>query len=166
MADALDLYFDATTEAEVRALLRRLTDAGVPAATGRPHLTLAAAGSIPERVRRSLRTELRLLSIPDLLLSTVGASSGADRTLLLGAVVDAELLAVHSAVHDVLAGQVPNPSAYHFPGGWLPHCALATGLTDEQLGAGFAALLPPPALRAGVAGVAITETHTGNIEFL
>ncbi|MBB5153937.1 2'-5' RNA ligase family protein [Saccharopolyspora phatthalungensis] len=170
MAHALVSYFDDTTESEIRALWRRLDDAGVPSidtrtnGKHRPHVTLAAAGSIPAAARKALRAELDLLSIPDLWLYTLGTFPGDDRVLLLSAIVDTELLAVHSAVHDALAGRVQHPSAYYFPGAWIPHCTLAQGVTDEQLTAGFRALQPPEPVRAKITEIAIVDTRTGDAE--
>lgn len=169
MAHALDLFFEEEAEAEIRARWRRLEALGVPSPASRgdrPHVRLAAAGTIPAAVRKSLRSELRLLSMPDLWFSTLGTLPGEDRALLLGAVVDTELLAVHSAVHDVLAGTVTQPSAYYFPGAWIPHCTLGQGLTPEQLVTGFAALQPPSPVRAPVAEVGVTDTRTGEVESL
>ena len=57
---------------------------------------------------------------------------------MLAAVVDAELLAVHAAVHDALAGRVRGPVAAYLPGAWLPHCVLAVSRPAEA----FAALHP------------------------
>lgn len=157
MAQALTVFFDEATERELGALRDRLTAAGVPVTAGRPGVVLAAAGKIPAAARKALRAELEVLSIPDLWFYTLGTFPGEDAGLLLTAVVDAELLAVHSAVHDALAGKVTAPSAYHFPGAWIPHCALTPALPDEQLAAGFAALRPTGSVRAAVAEVAIVE---------
>lgn len=166
MAEALAFFFDDDTEKRLLQLRRRLSGAGVPVDEGRPNVVLAAAGSIPAAARTALRSELRLLSVPDLWLHTLGTLPGEDRALLLGAVADAELLAVHSAVHDVLAGKVRNPSAYHFPGAWIPRCSLAEGLSEAQLTAGFGALLPPEPVRAAVAEVGVLDTRGGPTEML
>lgn len=166
MTEALALFFDDDTEERLLRLRGRLSDAGVPTDERRPNLVLAAAGNIPTAARTALRSELRLLSVPDLWLHTLGTLPGEDRALLLGAVVDAELLAVHSAVHDVLAGKVRNPSAYHFPGAWIPRCSLAEGLSEDQLTAGFRALLPPDPVRAAVAEVGVLDTRSGELEML
>lgn len=167
MAHALDMFFDADAEAAVRLLWKRLAAAGVPTlASRRPHVTLAVAGTIPEAIRRALRSELRILAIPNLWLCTLGTIPAEDTVLLLGALVDTELLAVHSAVHDVLAGKVAAPSAYHFPGAWHPHCPLARGLTTAQLATGFAALQPAEPIRAAVSEVGVVDTRTGAVEIL
>jgi hypothetical protein len=85
---------------------------------------------------------------------------------MLAAVVDAELLAVHSAVHDVLAGRVRHPCAYYLPGSWVPHCALADGVEPAQVVAGFAAIYPVSPVRAAVREVAVVDTHTGRADVL
>ena len=170
MAHALELFFDEGADAAVRELWRRLDEAGVPsvAARGhqryRPHVTMAVAGTMPPATREALRSDLATLSIPDLWLYTLGTFPGEDSVLLLGAVVDTELLAVHAAAHDTLAGRVRDPSAYYFPGAWVPHCTLAHGLTPSQLSSGFAALQPTEPVRASVTGVGVTDTRTGEVD--
>lgn len=170
MAQALEFFFDDAADAAVRALWRRLDDAGVPSlatrAHGRPHVTFAVAGAVPPRTREALREDLRLLSIPSLWLSTLSASAGTDTVLMLAAVVDTELLAVHSAVHDVLAKKVRDPWAYYLPGSWVPHCALAQGVAPAQVAAGFAELYPVEPIRARITEIAVVDTHTGTAERL
>ncbi|MCP2262268.1 2'-5' RNA ligase superfamily protein [Streptoalloteichus tenebrarius] len=172
MADALQVFFDDRAEAEVRVRWERLTAAGVPSLATRthrrhrPHLSLALGLAIPQKARADLRRDLALLALPDLWLYTLGTFPDGQHTLFLGAVTDTELLAVHSAVHDVLAGRVRGPAGQYLPGAWVPHCTLAQDLTVEQVAAGFAALLPLRPIRAAVSGVGITDTRTGEIDFL
>ena len=85
---------------------------------------------------------------------------------MLAAVVDTELLAVHSTVHDVLAKKVKAPSAYYLPGSWVPHCTLAQGIEPPQVTAGFAALYPVEPVKARVSEIAVVDTHTGEAETL
>ncbi len=80
--------------------------------------------------------------------------------------MDTELLAVHSAVHDVLAKKVRNPSAYYLPGSWVPHCVLAQEIDTPTLAAGIAALHPVEPIRAKVDEVGITDTVTGEVDVL
>lgn len=170
MAQALEFFFDGEADAAVRGLWRRLEDAGVPSLATRthgrhrPHVTFALASAIPQRTRDALRDDLRLLSIPQLWLSTLSAFSANDTVLMLAAVVDTELLAVHSAVHDVLAGKVRQPSAYYLPGSWVPHCTLAQAVDPAQVTAGFAALYPVEPIRARVSEIAVVDTHTGEAD--
>lgn len=172
MADALVLYFDGEADSRVRALWRRLDGSGVPSLATRthrrhrPHLSFAVAGKIPAAARAALRRDLALLSIPNLWLYTLGTFPHSDNILFLGAVTDAELLAVHSAVHDTLAGKVKHPAAAYLPGAWIPHCTLAAGLSAEQLAAGLAALHPVEPITATVTGVAIVDTQTGDVDEL
>ncbi|HEY0450535.1 2'-5' RNA ligase family protein [Actinophytocola sp.] len=170
MAQALELYFDDEADAAVRGLWRRLDQAGVPSLATRthgrhrPHVTFALASVIPPRTRDALREDLRLLSIPRLWLYSLSAFSASDAGLMISAVVDTELLAVHSAVHDVLAKKVKQPSAYYLPGSWVPHCTLAQGLEAPQVTAGFAALFPLAPIKARVSEVAVCDTHTGDTD--
>ena len=69
---------------------------------------------------------------------------------MLAAVVDTELLAVHAAVHDALAGRVRGPVAAYLPGAWLPHCVLAT-----EPGRRVRRAAPGHPVRARVTGVDI-----------
>lgn len=166
MAQSLEGYFDAAGEAEVRALWQRLEQAGVPGPTGRPHVTFAAGGTIPPAARRDLATDLTRLAMPRLWLYTLGTFPTSDNVLFLGAVTDAEVLAVHVAVHDTLAGRVRDPWAYHLPGAWVPHCTLSKDVTPSQLAAGFAALHPVAPIKARVAAVGIADSRTGEVDLL
>ncbi|GAB3466828.1 2'-5' RNA ligase family protein [Actinophytocola sediminis] len=172
MGQAVQFWFDDAGDRAVRELWERLERAGVPSVATRTHrqhrpqVSFAVAGGIPARVRDDLAGDLRLLAIPNLWLSTLAASAAPDAGLMLAAVVDTELLAVHSAVHDVLAKRVRSPSAYYLPGSWVPHCALAEGIEPAQVIAGFAALHPVAPIRARVSAVAVVDTHTGETQTL
>ncbi|HWM04542.1 MAG TPA: 2'-5' RNA ligase family protein [Actinophytocola sp.] len=170
MAQAVEFFFDDDADAAVRGLWRRLDLAGVPSLAThthgrhRPHVTFALASVIPPRTRDALREDLGRLSIPSLWLSTLSAFSANDGVLMLTAVVDTELLAVHSAVHDVLAKNVKQPSAYYLPGSWVPHCSLGQRLQAAQVSTGFATLYPVEPIKARVSEIAVVDTHTGDLD--
>ncbi|XVV04228.1 2'-5' RNA ligase family protein [Actinosynnema sp. CA-248983] len=157
---ALVVFFDEEADAKVRDLWRRIGSTfEYP-----PHLTFAIAGTIGPKVRAELREDLSRLWLPDLYLHTLGVFSTTENVLQLGAVVDGELLAVHSAIHDVLAGRVKDPQAYYLPGNWVPHCTLAHGMDDESLVKAFAAVHPVGTIRAKVREMSIVDTQTGVID--
>lgn len=172
MVQALECYFDEDAEHAVRALWQRLEQAGVPSPASserghhRPHVTFALGSAIPTAARKDLAVDLATLALPHLWLYTLGTFPTAENVLFLGAVTDAELLAVHVAVHDTLAGRVRDPWAYHLPGAWIPHCTLTQDVTPNQLAAAFAALHPVDAVRARIAEVGIHDTRTGEIDML
>ncbi|MQA11368.1 MAG: 2'-5' RNA ligase family protein [Pseudonocardiaceae bacterium] len=172
MAQALEFSFDGEADSSVRWLWRRLERAGVPSLhtrthrQHRPHVTFAMAGGIPANTRKALAGELDLLALPTLWLYTLGTFPTTDNELVITAVVDAELLAVHSAIHDVLAKKTKNPSAYYMPGAWVPHCTLAQEIDNAQVASGFAALHPIKPIKASVAEIGITDTATGEIDVL
>lgn len=156
---ALVAFFDDEADKQVRDLWRRVgARHEYP-----PHLTYAVASTIGPKVRKELREDLERLWMPDLWLHTLGTFSTVDNVLMLAAVVDAELLAVHSAIHDVLAGRVKHPTARHLPGSWTPHCTLLTG-DDDAVKAAFAELHPVAPIRAKARQVAVVDTQTGGID--
>ena len=135
----------------VEGLRGRLAERVLPVADGTPRVVVAAATAIPSGARAALDAELALLALPSLWLATLGTVAGRPEELVLAAVVDAELLAVHAAVHDALAGRVRGAVAAYLPGAWLPHCVLATGRPAEA----FAVLHPVEPVRAQVVGVVV-----------
>ncbi len=146
MAQRVVFRLDDAAVATVRAL--RVRAGSEP---GEPAVTVAAAAAVPDAARRALAAEVRLLTLPVLWLAALGTVAGRPDELVLATVVDAELLAVHAAVHDALAGRVRGPVAAYLPGAWLPHCVLATGRPAEA----FAALHPVEPVRARVLGVEV-----------
>ena len=159
---ALVAFFDDEADKRVRDLQKRVgAKHKYP-----PHLTYAVATTIGPKVRKELREDLERLWMPDLYLHTLSTFSTSENVLMLAAVVDTELLAVHSAIHDVLASKVKNPSAYYLPGNWVPHCTLVQDVDDEAMKAAFAAVFPVEPIRAKVREVSIVDTQTGEIDVL
>lgn len=146
---------------ELTALRALLAAAGLAVPAGRPGVTVAAAAAIPAGTRAALATAVSVLALPALWLASLGTVGGRDE-LVLAAIVDTELLAVHDAVHDVLAGRVRGPVAAYLPGAWLPHCVLATSGAAE----GFARLHPLAPIRTPVVGLEIADSRTGTSERL
>jgi hypothetical protein len=137
--------------AELAGLRERVRGLGIGAPDDRPGVTAAAAAAVPPAARAALEEDLRVLALPSVWLATLGTVAGRPDELVLAAVVDAELLAVHAAVHDALAGRVKGPVAAYLPGTWLPHCVLAV----ERPAEAFAALHPVSPVRARITGVEI-----------
>ncbi|MBW0106803.1 2'-5' RNA ligase family protein [Pseudonocardia sp. KRD291] len=152
--------------AALGSLRARVRDAGIdapsPGGDARPDVTVAAAATVPRATRDALVAELRLVALPALWLATLGSVTGDDERLVLAAVTDPEVLAVHTAVHDVLAGRVRSPSAAHLPGSWLPHVVLARSRPAEA----FALLHPVRPVRARITAVELHDTRTGETDAL
>ena len=167
MAQGVVVLFDDKADKAVRELWARLDAAGLPSRRDfAPHLTFAMASDIPARARDALRAELRTLHVPSLFFGSLSTFANTENVLMLSAVTDPELLAVHSAVHDVLAGKVRNPSAYYLPGSWVPHCTLLQQVSADELVRGFGTLFPVDALRARVSAVAVMDSVTGEVDLL
>ena len=152
MAHTVRFRLDAAAVAELVGLRGRLTTSGIGTPGDVPAVTAARAAKLPPAARSALEAELSTLALPSVWLATLGTVTGRPDELVLAAVVDAELLAVHAAVHDALAGRAQGPVAAYLPGAWLPHCVLAT----ERPADAFAALHPVTPVRARVTGVEIS----------
>lgn len=139
---------DAAVEAVTR-LRARVASAGIAVPELLPSVIVAAASTMPPDARAAVADEVRLLGLPSIWLATLGTVAGRPDELVLAAVVDTELLAIHGAVHDSLAGRVRNPVSAYFPGTWLPSCVLAV----ERPAEAFAALHPVEPVRTRVVGV-------------
>ncbi len=142
---------DPAATAALQALRDRLAAEILPVPESEPEIVVAAASTVPPAACEAVEAELRMLAVPSVWLATLGTVAGRPDELVLAAVVDTELLAVHAAVHDALAGRVKGPVAAYLPGTWLPHCVLATGRPAEA----FAALHPVAPVRARVTGVRV-----------
>lgn len=149
MAQLIRFRLDDAAAAALTALRERLAGPGCSPPGGRPAVAAAAATAVPPAARVALAAELAGLALPSIWLATLGTVVGRPDELVLAAVVDAELLAVHAAVHDALAGRVKGPVAAYLPGGWLPHCVLAT----RHPAVAFAALHPVTPIRARITAV-------------
>jgi len=152
MAEKVHFVLDDDAAGELEALRARVAGHGITVPSTPPAVTVAAAAAVPAAARAALAEEVRLLALPSVWLATLGTVAGRPDELVLAAVVDAELLAVHAAVHDALAGRVRGPVAAYLPGTWLPHCVLAT----DRPAAAFAALHPVQPVRAQVVDLQVS----------
>ena len=162
MPQLVRFRLDQDAVGELDALRDRLRGHGIDTGTDRPHVVVAAAATVPRPARDALVTGLRLVALPALWLATLGSLPGDENRLVLAAVTDPEVLAVHSAVHDALAGRVRAPHAAHLPGSWLPHCVLARDRPADA----FAALHPVRPVRARITAVELHDTRTGETDTL
>jgi len=155
MAQTVRFVLDDAATAGLAELRARPAARGIAVPSTPAAVTVAAATMIPAAAQEVLAAELRLLVLPSIWLATLATVAGRPDEVVLAAVVDAELLAVHAAVHDALAGRVRGPVAAYLPGAWLPHCVLATDRPVEA----FATLHPVVPVRARITDV-IVENGT------
>ncbi|GGL61298.1 hypothetical protein GCM10010129_01060 [Streptomyces fumigatiscleroticus] len=143
--ETVELLLDADTERRVQRVWNHLAAIGQPSQehhghpTNRPHLTLASVDSLTTSAAESLRA---LLGSPDCpaVLDGLVRFSGRAHVLAWRVRPVAELLGLHSAVHDALRGAGSEPAHPLLrPGDWQPHITLgrsrgpAWQLPDEQL---------------------------------
>jgi 2'-5' RNA ligase len=101
----------------------------------RPHLTLAVGKEIAEaeveKVLRSWAGETAPLQVS---FASLGLTPTENANVFLGAVVTANLLALHAGLHERLAGLVESSWERYQPGHWVPHCTLVERVPGDVLG--------------------------------
>ncbi|WP_446215420.1 2'-5' RNA ligase family protein [Micromonospora sp. IBHARD004] len=132
----VELVCSPPLEETVRGIWDRLAAAGLPSLarnthpTNRPHLTLASVDEFPPGAEQRL-ADLCAAALPlPARLQRVEVLDGSAPLVWLVRPVP-ELVALHGAVWDVLAG-APGQNPWHLPGRWIPHLSLALRFRDAD----------------------------------
>jgi 2'-5' RNA ligase len=167
MTQALELFFDPTTEAALKDLWGRLEKAGVPSLATRthrrhrPHVSLSVAEHIKPHRLQGARERLATTHLDVTLYSpAVFPRRG---VLYLGVVPTLSLLRLHEDVHAALHDSMVAPRDLYSVGAWVPHCTLAQDLTRAQIARGIDLLHDQPIITAHVSGAGVLDTTTGDV---
>jgi hypothetical protein len=138
---SIELLFDSDTEAAIRRVWDDLATAGLPsqagvkAATNRPHVTLTVAQSIAPAVDELLAPVAARLPMRCVIGAPLLFGSG-KRTLARLAVPSAEMILMQAEVAlSCLEHQTPGPLDHTLPGAWTPHVTLARRLAPADVAA-------------------------------
>jgi 2'-5' RNA ligase superfamily len=168
MAHAIEMFFDEQADAAVRALWQQLATAGLPSLATRthrrhrPHVSLTVTESLDQADLAPVRSALAG-PLPAVLLDALATFPGSEGALFLATVVTADLLTLHTRVHQALSGQPVTHWPYYLPGRWVPHCTLAQGLGRDEIAAAFRVLHGYQPIAAQVTSAGITDTMTGAV---
>jgi 2'-5' RNA ligase len=138
MAFAVVTYFDAATDASVRALWQSLADRGISpvmATMGiRPHLSLAGIEILDaDPLYHGLGDFAKSAAPLTVNLSAVGTFPTAQGVVYIAPVVSSELIKLHQTFHDWLADLGLTSMEYYRPENWVPHCTVAINLPPESV---------------------------------
>jgi 2'-5' RNA ligase len=165
MAHALELFFDPSSEAEVKGVWAQLEAAGLPSLATRthrrhrPHVTLAVAERIETARLEEARNRLAATHLDIKLYSpAVFQRKG---VLYLSVVPTMALLRLHQEVHAALSDSLVKPWSPYSVGAWVPHCTLAQGLDRAQLVRGVDLLHDQRIIETHVTGAGLLDTQTG-----
>jgi 2'-5' RNA ligase len=145
VTQSVELLLDDATESAVRAQWAALAAAGLPnlgrhtAASNRPHVTMAARGSIDPAREGALTAAVAALPLR-VRLGAVACFGRGPFVLVRLVVSSRALLDLQAAVTQVLGPD--RATDHHFaPGRWTPHVTLARRLAAGQVGAALAAVV-------------------------
>lgn len=133
----LELHFDPDIETMLVKCRQAISSAVFPAQQGSndiaPHLSLTSSegNAVLSQIDGvgALCSSRNILRID---FSYAGLFSGRGKTLFLGVTPAPELLDFHRELHDLLCASGIKQAAFMQPGTFVPHCSLATNMTDKQ----------------------------------
>jgi hypothetical protein len=164
---AVELFLDEEAEQQVRRIWAALDRAGISSLGGipdthyHPHVSLSVFDQgEPARVVEALRPVLAGSAGLPLPLAPVGSFLTDEAVVFLGVVPSARLLGLHRAVHRVLEPLVDTVWPYYRPDALLPHCTLATRVTDPAAVIEIVSRFPTP-ISAYASGAHLVETPGG-----
>jgi hypothetical protein len=134
---AVELYFNHEADAAVRRIWTDLDSSGVaslgsvPAASYRPHVSLAAAQHVDAE---TLGTRLAGLQWTHLFLplTHLGFFLSPGSVAFLGVLPSTSLLTLHSEAAAMTMEHADGYWPHYLPGTWVAHCTLAMGFTDVE----------------------------------
>jgi 2'-5' RNA ligase len=157
---------DTVADTQVRREWTALADAGLPSQAGHqgttnaPHLTLSAAGGVPDAVEARIVDALAGMRPVPARLSAL-LVMGSRRFVLARLVVPtAALLALHQAVAAAMESAPDVPERVRTDC-WTPHVTIARGLAVDQVGAALAVLGTVPPLDATIESVRRWDPDAG-----
>lgn len=138
MPFAVVLRFDSQTEERIFDVWNAIHEAGISSsvleASYRPHISLGVCNRLEASAFESELSTFTASIAPFLLsLSSVGIFPGTEGVVFLGVTVTEQLLNIHSAFHKLFKNHAQEPWAYYAVGNWVPHCTIASGLSEHQI---------------------------------
>ncbi|MBC8103138.1 MAG: 2'-5' RNA ligase family protein [Cytophagales bacterium] len=170
MPYALELFFDAATEAAIRRLRDALADAAIAPSLEdrhRPHVSLGGCQDLRDRAAflRDLETFATEQSgPPPVTLEHLGIFPGDEGVIFYGVTVTTPLLLLHRRFYSLFTAHALDGSPFYEPGRWVPHSTLAYGLPRERISETVARLhrKVPPSLSGLLTSLALVEIPSGN----
>ena len=135
---AVALYFDEKSQAQLLGMMEDLGNAGVNRymldLSIRPHITLGywkdqKGTDAIEEIKR-FAPEVKGTRV---LFSSIGIFPANPKVVYLSPVKDDGLIKLHNQFYQRIKGKIENYSLNYTPEYWVPHCTLATKLTEEEV---------------------------------
>jgi 2'-5' RNA ligase len=166
MPYAVELFFDAATEAAIRRFRDSLSPSG-GLQNGRPHVSLGGCRDVRDTIAltRALETLAAEQTGPlPVSLAYLGVFPGDEGVMFHGVTVTTPLLLLHRRFHAQFTPTAIDWSPFYQPGLWVPHCTLAYGLSREHLSQTLAGLQAqaPPMLSGLLTGIALVDIPSGD----
>ncbi|MES2462625.1 MAG: 2'-5' RNA ligase family protein [Armatimonadota bacterium] len=167
MAFAVELFFDAATEAALRRLIDTTAGRDSSSSSYRPHVSLG--GSKRLRDAPSLIHALETLASEQagafpVTLAHLGLFPGDEGVIFYGVTVTTPLLLLQRRFHALFTPLAIDWSPFYQPGSWVPHCTLAYGLPQDRLSDVIVKLQQqvPPSISGLLTSIALVHIPSGD----
>lgn len=135
---AVTVYFDEKSQAQLLGMMEDLGRAGVNRylldVGIRPHITLAYWNGQKENdVTAEISRYAQAVKGTKVLFSSIGIFPADPKVVYLSPVKDDALIRLHQGLYGELDGKIENFSQNYTPDYWVPHCTLATKLTEAEV---------------------------------
>jgi 2'-5' RNA ligase len=135
MPFAIEMNLDAEAEGVVRKIWAALKEEGFGSMglkEARPHVTLGIAADVENELEKRLEAFASSLAPMSFHIRSVGTFPGG--VVFLAPIVTRELLEMHAKFHELFGLRPSAISKLYVPGAWVPHCTLASELTQARMG--------------------------------
>ncbi len=138
MDNAVVLYFDKDSENRLLNIMKNIINQGVNSYMTdvgiRPHITLAAWFNEKDREYTNEIEEFTLqVKGIKVLFSSIGVFPSAKSVVYLSPVKDDNLMGIHQKFYKHMEGKIDKYIDYYTPNHWVPHCTLATKLSNSEV---------------------------------
>jgi len=135
---AVVVYFDKEADLFVSQIIRNICLRGVNSymldVGIRPHITLAGfKDTNPLEFSKWLQTYAGNLDFFNIKFSSIGAFPSNPSVLFLAPVVEDEFINLHKCFNAQIKEAASVFESHYLPGNWVPHCTLATRLSQGEL---------------------------------
>ena len=135
---AVVVYFDKDDDLYISRIMKNICHAGVnPYMLDlciRPHITLAMfKDTNPQEFSKWLHTYASEIDCFNIKFSSIGAFTTNPSVLFLAPVMEEGFFNLHMRFNVQIKEVASTFENYYLPGSWVPHCTLATSLSQNEL---------------------------------
>ena len=138
MPFAVEMYFDAESEAKIRRIWKSLAESDIKSAMleagYRPHVSLGVCEEMDvDGLAKELSSFAKSVSAFKMTLSSIGLFHSSQNVIFLGVTPTQQLLDINNAFHRFFEKYASGQRSHYHVGSWVPLCTLAFDLSNDSV---------------------------------